>query len=134
MMIDYKEFASTYAANVGGLVLRNAMLRQLSGEDQDVAEINWQVQRAQEDSPIEVFANVQADFDRSRLVMSIDERDTSVEGADFETTLHETVSFAEQKIEIGDEVSVLSADTVEGALARFVLATRGVTPFEDLPG
>lgn len=67
----YRKFAEEHARHVGGDRLFAAMLNQVQGQDEDVAEINWRVQGY---GNTEVFANISADCDQGVLRFSVDER------------------------------------------------------------
>jgi len=117
--LSYEEFAIGYASRIAEAV-RDAMVRQLSGEDQDIAEVNWQVQRSTASLPMEVVANVQCDFDRKALWLNVDERDGTVPGSEFETTYAAGLLFGEAAfIHVGAEQSSMTAGDLERVLGEF---------------
>ena len=80
----YQKFAEAHAQRVGGQRLLDAMLRQVNGDDEDAAEINWRVLGY--DNSTEVYANVSANYDKAVIRFSIDERQPASTG-EFSTSV-----------------------------------------------
>jgi hypothetical protein len=122
MGIGYEDFASRYAEETGGQRLRDAMLRQLSGDDTDVAEVGWRVKAPSAENSAEIWANVQADWDRRRLTVSVDERASP--DAEYQTVLSMLVYLGvEQRIVLGADVEPLTAEGLAGIVSAFRAAT-----------
>ncbi len=120
---SYADFAERFAARLANGV-REAMQRQLSGEDEDIAEVNWQVRPATPGAPVEVYANVQCDVDHKTLCLTVDERDGSVPNAEFETTFAARLVFAQEPfIHVGAEQFPMTPGAVEKVLGDFTRAT-----------
>ena len=132
-MKGYVEFADGQALRVGGQLLVDAMRKQISGEDQDIFEVYWLVQRASKENPVVVFANVQADYDNAILRFSVDERDTGAQ-TDFESSVDFYLLFTEAGVRVGygQGESLDDPDLARELMDRFVAVAQPARQIQEI--